>query len=125
MKSGSRGNDTLVVEVTNISGIGFWLLVGEAELFVSFDTFPWFKQAAVGQIYNVELPSEHHLYWPELDIDVAVDSIRHPDRFPLVNKVGTNKALQRAAGAGHVRDQARTPRRPSRRRAPAFGGRKD
>lgn len=114
MKSGLHGKNTLVVEVTNISGNGFWLLIDEAELFVSFDNFPWFKQAAVGQILNVELPSEHHLHWPELDIDLAVDSIRHPDQFPLVSKVGSNKARQRTAGAGHVRDQSRTPRRAGR-----------
>lgn len=96
MKSGPREKGTLVVEITNISGIGFWLLIGEAELFVSFEQFPWFKQATVGQILEVELPSEHHLYWPELDVDLAVDSIRHPDQFPLVSKAGSNKAPRRA-----------------------------
>jgi hypothetical protein len=115
MKSVARGRSTSAVEVTNISGNGFWLLIGESELFVSFESFPWFKQAAVGQILNVELPSEHHLYWPELDVDLAVDSIRHPDQFPLVSKVGSNKSLQRTTGAGQVRDKTRTPRRASRR----------
>lgn len=115
MKSGQRGRSTLAAEVTNISANGFWLLIGESELFVSFDDFPWFRQAAVGQILNVEMPSARHLYWPELDVDLAVDSIRHPDQFPLVSKVVANKALQRATGAGQVRDQARTPRRAGRR----------
>lgn len=115
MKSGPRGRSTSVVEVTNISANGFWLLVGDAELFMSFEDFPWFRQAAVGQILNVELPSEHHLYWPELDVDLAVESIRHPDRFPLVSKVESIKPQRRTAGAGLVRDQARTPRRAGRR----------
>jgi hypothetical protein len=26
-------------------------------------------------------------YWPELDVDLAVESIRHPEKFPLVSKV--------------------------------------
>ena len=29
---------------------------------------------------------QHHLYWPGLDVDVAVESIRHPEKFPLISK---------------------------------------
>lgn len=115
MKSGRRGKSTPVVEVTNISANGFWLLVGNAEIFVDFGNFPWFRQATIDQILNVELPSKHHLYWPELDIDLAVDSILHPDRFPLVSKVESAKGSRQATGAGQVRDRGRTSRRPGRR----------
>lgn len=31
----------------------------------------------------------HHLYWPDLDVDLAVASIRNPGAFPLVSKAGT------------------------------------
>jgi hypothetical protein len=72
--------------VTNISGHGFWLLVADEELFVSFKEFPWFKDASVSEILNVEWPQPHHLYWPDLDVDVAVESIRHPEKFPLISK---------------------------------------
>lgn len=41
----------------------------------------------MGKILNVESPSEHHLYWPDLDVDLEVESILHPERFPLVNRV--------------------------------------
>jgi hypothetical protein len=75
------------VEVTTISKQGFWLLIGERELFVSFSDFPWFQQAPVSAILNVERPHADHLYWPGLDVDLAVESIEHPGRFPLVSKV--------------------------------------
>ena len=75
------------VEVTTISKQGFWLLIGERELFVSFSDFPWFQQAPVSAIVNVERPHAGHLYWPDLEIDLAVESIEHPERFPLVSKV--------------------------------------
>jgi hypothetical protein len=75
------------VEVTNISQYGFWLLLGDEELFLPFSEFPWFRDATVGKILRVELPSSNHLYWPELDIDLAVESIRHPEDFPLVSQV--------------------------------------
>ena len=86
MKSAARGQRTSKVEVSNISPHGFWLFVGERELFVSFEHFPWFKDATVRDITNVELPSPHHLYWPDLDIDVAVESLEHPEKFPLVSQ---------------------------------------
>lgn len=85
MKSVPRGRSTSEVEVGNVSAHGFWLLVGDRERFLSFKHFPWFRDATIGQLTNVELPAPHHLYWPELDIDLAVESLDHPDRYPLVS----------------------------------------
>jgi len=79
MKSAALGRNTSRVEVTNVSPHGFWLFVGEEELFVSFKEFPWFKDASILEISRVELPSAHHLCWPALDIDLAVDSLTHPE----------------------------------------------
>ena len=86
MRSETLGEDTSRVEVTNISRHGFWLLLGERELFVPFAEFPWFERAPVGSILNVELPHPGHLYWPALDIDLAVESVEHPERFPLISR---------------------------------------
>ena len=72
------------VEVTNISRHGFWLLLDEEELLLPFEQFPWFKSATVEQIINVKQPSAGHLHWPALDIDLAVQSIRQPEAFPLI-----------------------------------------
>jgi len=81
------GNATLEAEVTNISAHGFWLLLGGEELPVPYAQFPWFRSATVEQILAVERPTENHLYWPRLDIDLAVDSLRNPDQYPLVARV--------------------------------------
>ena len=86
MKSAKPGKRISEVEVTNVSQHGFWLLLGRRELFLSFEHFPWFREVPIGQLVNVEVPSAHHLYWPELDIDLAVESIEHPERFPLVSR---------------------------------------
>jgi hypothetical protein len=83
MKSEKVGTATLEAEVSNISRHGFWVFLGDRELFVSFKEFPWFEQAPVSKILRVERPQQDHLYWPELDVDLSVDSIEHPDRFPL------------------------------------------
>jgi len=86
MKSETLGKSTSEAEVTQISRHGIWLLLKEKEYFLSFENFPWFKNAPVAAIHNVELLNEHHLYWPDLDVDLAVESIEHPERFPLAAK---------------------------------------
>jgi len=78
------GTITSAAEVTNVSKYGLWLLLGDEELYLPFEQFPWFKQATIEQITNLEHPTADHLYWPALDIDLAVDSIRRPADFPLV-----------------------------------------
>ena len=83
MKSQRHGESTSDVEVTNISAHGFWLWLRGRELYLPFTEFPWFVNASVAQITNVEWPSEDHLYWPDLDVDLSVRSIEHPEEFPL------------------------------------------
>lgn len=46
--------------------------------------FPWFGKATLEQVTTVEWPTPDHLYWPLLDVDLAVESIRNPSLFPLV-----------------------------------------
>jgi hypothetical protein len=96
--------------VTNVSPHGFWLFVGDQELFVSFKDFPWFKDASIAQIARVELPSAHHLYWPDLDIDLAVDSLTHPERYPLVSQVPPNNKRLQPTKARRRTGKSRTPR---------------
>ena len=80
------GQSTLEAEVTNVSRHGFWVFLGDRELFLPFDHFPWFRGAVIDHILNFERPAEHHLYWPDLDVDLTVESIEHPERFPLKAK---------------------------------------
>ncbi|MEK7748060.1 MAG: DUF2442 domain-containing protein [Nitrospirota bacterium] len=99
MKSARLGKRTSPVEVTNVSEHGFWLLIEERERFIEFDNFPWFKEASIFELCQVELQSPQHLYWPSLDIDLAVESLEYPERFPLMSKKKPNQALQRTRSA--------------------------
>ena len=76
---------TSLAEVTHVSKHGLWLLLGDEELFLSFADFPWFRDATIGELCNIEYPTDNHLYWPSLDVDLAVESIRTPSAFPLVS----------------------------------------
>ena len=87
MRYETHGRSTLAVEVTNVSKHGFWLLINDEEVFLPFEKFPWFQDAPIGKVVHVELPSPQHLYWPELDVDLEVESVLHPERFPLVSRV--------------------------------------
>lgn len=87
MRSGRLGRLTSGIEVTNISTHGFWLFLEGREIFISFDEFPWFRDASIAQLTDVELQSPDHLYWPQLDVDLAVESLDHPDRYPLVSRL--------------------------------------
>jgi hypothetical protein len=84
MKSETRGTSTSEVEVTHINGHGLWLLVQGAEYFLPYEQFPWFAEAKVRDILNVQLLHGRHLHWPALDVDLALDSLANPQNYPLV-----------------------------------------
>lgn len=82
------GAATSLLEVTNISKHGFWLLLDGREYFLPFAEFPWFRAASVAAILNVELVHAEHLYWPDLDVDLELESIRAPETYPLIARDG-------------------------------------
>jgi hypothetical protein len=84
MKSAIIGSDISKAEVLNVSPHGFWVFVAGREYFLGFDDFPWFRNAPVGQLFNVEFSHGHHLHWPELDVDLDLERIEHPEKFPLI-----------------------------------------
>ena len=83
MKSKKNGKNTSKVEVQNISSNGFWLFVKDKEYFLPFETYPWFKEAKISEIQNVRLHHKHHLSWPSLDIDLEIESIESPNKYPM------------------------------------------
>jgi hypothetical protein len=86
MNSPMHGIPSSGAEITNVSSHGLWLLSGDKEYFLSYKDFPWFKEAPIGKILNIEEPSSGHFYWPDLDVDLDIDMIEHPDRYPLKSK---------------------------------------
>ena len=74
------------------------LALGDREVFLPFVDFPWFRDASVADVLHVERPQPHHLYWPKLDIDLSVEAILNPERFPLISRERPNKRFQRPAG---------------------------
>jgi hypothetical protein len=94
MKSVLRGKRTSGAEVTQVSTHGLWVLLDDQEVFAAFEDFPWFRDATIRQLTRVERPSPHHLSWPDLDVDLAVESLAHPERYPLLSRARPTKRLQ-------------------------------
>jgi hypothetical protein len=83
MKSQKLGTITSGTEVVNISAHGVWLYVNSREFFLPHAEYPWFRNATLGAVLNVQLLHETHLRWPDLDVDLELDSIENPEEYPL------------------------------------------
>lgn len=89
MKSLKNGKNILKAdkaEVTNISQHGFWILLAKKEYFLPFEKYPWFKEAKISAITKVEVHHNHHLYWPDLDVDLTTEILENLQNYPLTYK---------------------------------------
>jgi hypothetical protein len=82
MKSLKRGKG-ISVSVENITPFGIWLFVKEKEYFLSYKDYPYFKDQTLSSIQNVQLLHGYHLYWPDLDVDLEIDNLEYPEKYPL------------------------------------------
>lgn len=88
MKSRMPGSSTSppAAEVVNVSPHGIWLAVDDREFLLSFADYPWFRDATIRQIHHVVLLHGKHLHWPDLDVDLELECLLAPDRYPLVDR---------------------------------------
>ena len=86
MRSVNPGKD-ISISIENITPFGIWLLIREKEYFLSFKEFPYFKDHTLNSLYKVQLLHGYHLYWPDLDIDLEIDNLENPDRYPLKSAI--------------------------------------
>lgn len=86
MKSARRGSNISDVEIVNISEHGFWIFLSKlkSEHFVSFRLFPWFRNATIEHLCDVSMEGRSVIHWNALDVDLDVERIDHPERYPLV-----------------------------------------
>ncbi|MEK6647478.1 MAG: DUF2442 domain-containing protein [Candidatus Firestonebacteria bacterium] len=96
MKSLKNGKN-ISVSVENISSFGIWLFVKGREYFLTFDEYPYFRDQTLKSIQNVKLLHGFHLYWPDLDVDLEIDNLEHPEKYPLKSKYINKKSNNIAA----------------------------
>jgi len=84
MRSWKPGASTSDVEVMGVNRHGLWLFAKGSEYFLPYEDYPWFKEARIVDILNVELLHGSHLHWPALDVDLSLESLDNPEAHPLV-----------------------------------------
>lgn len=73
------------VSVENITPFGIWLFVNGKEYFLNYDQYPYFRDQTLKSIQNVTLLHGFHLHWPELDVDLEIDNLENPEKYPLIS----------------------------------------
>ncbi|MGC9452210.1 MAG: DUF2442 domain-containing protein [Oceanipulchritudo sp.] len=82
--SSKHGDSISVIRVERIGTGGIELQLDGRSYQLPFSHFPWFAGADPAAVHNVVRVSRNHLRWPDLDVDLSLDSIRHPERYPLI-----------------------------------------
>jgi hypothetical protein len=87
MKPNSKqvGASTFPKVLTITSG-GVLLEIEAGEFFLPYSRVPWFKNASVSDVLNVEMSGKHSIRWNKLDVDLEIESLLYPEKYPLVAK---------------------------------------
>ena len=73
-------------KVLMINSQGIMLSVLGQDYFVSYNRLPWLRDASVRSVLNIQMTSPRAIEWPDLDVDLEIDCLKHPERYPLVMK---------------------------------------
>jgi hypothetical protein len=65
---------------------GIFLTVSDNDYYLSYSRLPWFRNAKISDIFNVEMMGNDAIRWNTLDVDLEIDSLKYPERYPLVMK---------------------------------------
>ena len=69
-----------------INSQGILLNVMGNDYFVSYNRLPWMKDASITSVLNVQMAGVNAIEWPDLDVDLEINSLKHPEQYPLVMK---------------------------------------
>ncbi len=87
MQNDSKNNtNSISVSVLMINAQGILISVGGQDFFLSYNRLPWLRDAAIKDVLNVQMCGTEAVEWPNLDIDLEIESLRHPERYPLLIK---------------------------------------
>ena len=87
MENISKGNTlNTSVSVLMINDKGMMISVDNQDYFLSFNRVPWMKDASIRDVLNVKKQGRSAIEWPSLDVDLEIESLKHPERFPLIMK---------------------------------------
>lgn len=81
-----KNKELTQVRVLMINDKGIMLSVKGNDYFISYNRIPWMKNACISDALDVQMSGRNAIEWPKLDIDLEIDSLKHPERYPLIMK---------------------------------------
>ena len=81
----NNSNSTLA-DVLMINDRGIMISVEGQDYFLSYNRVPWMREATINDVLNVRMSGKNAIEWPQLGVDLEIDSLRHPERYPLLIK---------------------------------------
>ena len=79
----TSGSNTLA-KVLTITANGILLSIPEGDFFLNYKDYPWFRNAPINQVFDVEMEGDYAVRWNALDVDLEIESILHPERYPMI-----------------------------------------
>jgi len=87
MKQNLKKNGTIIcAKVESITSTGLTLYINEEEYQIPFSRVPWFRDAKVEDVFDVKMNGLDEIRWDKLDIDLDIESLKHPEKYPLIMK---------------------------------------
>ena len=94
MSPTSKQNSKLTsVSVQSIMPNGIFLTVYDNDYYLSYNRLPWFRNAKISDIFNVAMMGDDAIRWDALDVDLEIDSLKYPEKYPLVMKRDLDELL--------------------------------
>ena len=82
----TNGTNTSVKVYAIISN-GIMIEAFGNDYFLSYNSNPWFENAKINDVFNVEPVGNIGVRWDALDVDLAIESLKHPEKYPLIAKI--------------------------------------
>jgi len=74
------------VKVLAIVSNGITIEAFGSVYFLPYITNPWFENAKISDVFNIEPVGRFGVRWDALDVDLAIESFIHPEKYPLIAK---------------------------------------
>ena len=73
-------------DVLMINDRGVMISVLGQDYFLSYNRVPWMRDATINEVLDVRMIGKNAIEWPKLDVDLELESLKHPERYPLLIK---------------------------------------
>jgi len=85
LNSKKLGTSTFA-KVLTITSEGVLIEIENGEFFLPYSRVPWFKNASVSDVLDVQMGGKRSIRWNKLDVDLEIESLLYPEKYPLVAK---------------------------------------